>query len=139
MNSEKKKRKLKGTDIALIIVAIVDIIFVGFMIWLFYLYQSVPDSLIVAVFGVTFGECGFCTLVYKIKKGVIVKEKPVTLGDITGFDDAEVIENGIHGTDVLPETEANGNQGHAGIEDLGVLDSSAGVHRVKQRKFRLNK
>ena len=128
MQKRKTKKQLKGTDIALITIAILDVIFVAFMVWLFYLYQSVPDSLIVAVFGVTFGECGFCTLVYKIKKGVIVKEKPVTLGDITGFDDAEVIDSGIHGTELSKEDKANGDQGHAGDEDLGILDSGSGIH-----------
>ena len=70
--SQKKTSKIKGTTIALITVAILDIIFTVAMIYLFYLYQAVPDSLIVAVFGATFGECGFCTLIYKIKKGVNV-------------------------------------------------------------------
>ena len=105
---EESKKQLKGTDIALIIVAIVDIIFVGLMIWLFHVHEAVPDSLIVAVFGVTFGECGFCTLVYKIKKGVKI--------------------DGIHGTELPTEDQTDGNQGHAGIEDLGILDSSSGIH-----------
>ena len=128
MQKRKTKKQLKGTDIALIIVAILDVIFTAFMIRLFYLYQAVPDSLIAAVFGVTFGECGFCTMVYKIKKGVIVKEKPVTLGDITGFDDAEVIDSGIHRTELSTEDKTDGNQGHAGVEDLGILDGGSGIH-----------
>ena len=128
MQKRKTKKQLKGTDIALIIVAIIDTIFVGLMIWLFHVHEAVPDSLIVAVFGVTFGECGFCTLVYKIKKGVIVKEKPVTLGDITGFDDAEVIDSGIHRTELSTEDKTDGNQGHAGVEDLGILDGGSGIH-----------
>ena len=77
MQQRKKmsRRKLKGIDIALLIVAVFDVFFTLVMCQLFYLFQTVPDSLIVAVFGVTFGECGFCTLVYKIKKGIAVKEE----------------------------------------------------------------
>ena len=84
--TKKRKRDIKGTTIALVIMAVIDVIFVIAMIWLFYLYQDVPDSLIVAVFGATFGECGFCTLIYKIKKGVIT--------------------NGIHGSNILSEDKA---------------------------------
>lgn len=72
----KKKRKLplKGTDIVLIVIGVLIVFFVLVMFQFYYLYQSVPDSLIVAVFGTSFGELGFCTLIYKIKKGVITKE-----------------------------------------------------------------
>lgn len=73
----------KGTTIALIVMAVLDVIFTAAMIYLFYLYQSVPDSLIVAVFGATFGECGFCTLIYKIKKGVVKEEPSEQIGEIT--------------------------------------------------------
>lgn len=108
MRKIPKKNKLAGTSIVLIFMAVLDIVFTAAMIYLFYLYQAVPDSLIVAVFGVTFGECGFCTLVYKIKKGVQT--------------------DGIHGTELLTEDKADGDQGYAGVEDLGVLDSSTGIH-----------
>ncbi len=74
---------VKGTTIALIVMAVLDVIFTAAMIYLFYLYQSVPDSLIVAVFGATFGECGFCTLIYKIKKGVVKEEPSEPIGEIT--------------------------------------------------------
>ena len=86
---QKKKNNIKGTTVALIIVAVLDVIFTTAMIWLFWLYQDVPDSLIVAVFGATFGECGFCTLIYKMKQGV--KED-------TG--------DGVHGPDILSEVKA---------------------------------
>jgi hypothetical protein len=108
MEKPSKKTKIKGTDIALIVVAVFDIFFTLVMAQLFYLYQSVPDSLIVAVFGVTFGECGFCTLVYKIKKGVKT--------------------DGIHGAELPTEDQTDGDQGHAGVEDLGVLDSGSGIY-----------
>jgi hypothetical protein len=105
------KKKLKGTDVALITIAILDVIFVAFMVWLFYLYQAVPDSLIAAVFGVTFGECGFCTLVYKIKKGVKT--------------------DGIHGAELPAEDQTNGDPRYAEDKDLGVIDSGSGIHRVE--------
>ena len=104
----EKKPVLKGIDVALIITALFTTFFTLVMIQLFYLYQSVPDSLIVAVFGVTFGECGFCTLVYKIKKGVKT--------------------DGIHGPELLQEDKTDGDQGYAGEQDLGILDSSSGIH-----------
>lgn len=82
---KRKTREPKGTTIALIIVAVLDVLFTAAMIYLFYMFQTVPDSLIVAVFGATFGECGFCTLIYKMKKG----------------KGTEVITDGIHGQDLL--------------------------------------
>lgn len=105
------KKKLKGTDVALITIAILDVIFVAFMVWLFYLYQAVPDSLIVAVFGVTFGECGFCTLVYKIKKGVKT--------------------DGIHGAELPAEDQADGDSRYAEDKDPGITDSGSGIYRVE--------
>lgn len=109
--NKKKKSTLKGTDVALITIAILDVIFVAFMVWLFYLYQAVPDSLIVAVFGVTFGECGFCTLVYKIKKGVKT--------------------DGIHGTELPAEDQTNGDSRYAEDKDSGITDSGSGIYRVE--------
>lgn len=104
----EKKSDLKATDIALITIAIIDIIFVAFMVWLFYLYQAVPDSLIVAVFGATFGECGFCTLVYKIKKGVKT--------------------DGIHGTELPTEDQTTGDTRYAEDENIGITDSGSGIY-----------
>lgn len=103
-----KTKNPKGTTIALIVMAVLDVIFTAAMIYLFYLYQAVPDSLIVAVFGATFGECGFCTLIYKIKKGVKT--------------------DGIHGSDLPSEIEADGDQGYAGLEDPRFVDSGSGIH-----------
>lgn len=74
MDTKNTKEKLSKTDIFLIIIGILLIIFTAIMIWLFYLYQNVPDALIAGFFGVTFGECGFCTLVYKIRKGAKTNE-----------------------------------------------------------------
>ena len=62
-----KKKSDKFIDKVLIAVAIFDLVFVIAMITLFCLFQSVPDTLIVAVFGATFGECGCCAYVFKHK------------------------------------------------------------------------
>lgn len=84
MRNVKKKKEIKGTTIALIVVAVLDVLFTAAMIYLFYLFQTVPDSLIVAVFGATFGECGFCTLIYKLKKNQNTE-----------------VSDGLHGQDVF--------------------------------------
>ena len=119
MNSEKKKRKWKisATDIVLIVIAIYIVIFNQQMIKLFEQFQVVPDILISVVYAVTFGELGFCTLIYKHKHKI--KEET----------------DGIHGQNVLPEDQTDGDQGYAGEQDLGILDSSSGIHRVEQGQF----
>lgn len=80
----RRKKRPEGTTLVLIIMAILDVMFTIAMIYLFYLFQEVPDALIVAVFGVTFGECGFCTLIYKLKKNY----------------NTEVFEDAIHGQNI---------------------------------------
>lgn len=128
MNSKRKTKKNRnGTTIVLTIMAVLDVLFTAAMIWLFYLYQDVPDSLIVAVFGVTFGECGFCTMIYKIRKGVTMKENPITIGDITGFDDAEVLDDGIHRTNFSGKTKTVRDTRYEELEDTGELDSKSGT------------
>lgn len=59
---------MSGLDKTLIFVAIADTTFVIAMIVLFCLFQDVPDALILAVFGATFGECGCCSYIWKHKK-----------------------------------------------------------------------
>ena len=59
---------MNGIDKTLLFVAIVDTLFVVAMIVLFCLFQDVPDSLVAAVFGATFGECGCCSYIWKHKK-----------------------------------------------------------------------
>ncbi len=54
-------------DRVLIALAIFDLLFVVAMIVIFCIYQSVPDTLIISVFGATFGECGCCAAVFKSK------------------------------------------------------------------------
>lgn len=62
------KEALKTLDKILIFIAALDVIFVIAMIIIFCQFQSVPDSLIIAVFGATFGECGCCSYIWKHKK-----------------------------------------------------------------------
>lgn len=59
--------KLNTLDKALLFVAILDVLFVIAMIMVFCIFQSVPDSLIIAVFGATFGECGCCAAIWRKK------------------------------------------------------------------------
>lgn len=62
-----KKKKLKTMNIILIVIAIFLLIFTGVMIWLFYEFQSVPDTLIISVFGACTGELSFCSMIRKNK------------------------------------------------------------------------
>lgn len=59
---------MTGLDKTLIFVAIADTLFVIAMIVLFCLFQDVPDALVLAVFGATFGECGCCSYIWKVKR-----------------------------------------------------------------------
>lgn len=61
-------KKLNGLDKTLIFIAILDTLFVISMIIIFCIFQSTPDILIGAVFGATFGECGCCSYIWKIKR-----------------------------------------------------------------------
>lgn len=53
-----------------------------------------PDSTLTGCFFVAFGvaEGGYCAWIHKMKKDREKEEKPMRLGDITGFDDAEIVE-----------------------------------------------
>lgn len=64
---EEEKKSNRFLDKVLISVAVFDLIFVIAMVIVFCIFQSVPDTLIMAVFGATFGECGCCAYVFKQK------------------------------------------------------------------------
>lgn len=66
--------KTNGLDKTLLFIAILDTIFVITMIVLFCLFQDVPESLILAVFGATFGECGCCSYIWKHKRELKLRE-----------------------------------------------------------------
>lgn len=73
MDSNKDKDKDKNsitTDKALIFSAIMIILFTIAMIVMFYFFQSVPDSLVVAFFAAFACEGGYCAFIHKIKKQV---------------------------------------------------------------------
>ena len=55
-------------DKALIFSAIMLTIFTIVMIVLFFLYQTVPDSLVIAFFGAFGLEGGYCAFIHKLKK-----------------------------------------------------------------------
>ena len=67
----KKKKKIKTSQICLICIFSLLVIFIGLMIWLFYRMGSVPDTLIYSVFGLFTGELGFMSIIksFKIKNG----------------------------------------------------------------------
>lgn len=79
-------KKGLDTDKCLIFSAIMIILFTVSMIITFWWWNTVPDSLIVAFFAAFSCEGGYCVMVHKIKK------EKLTMGDITGFDDAEVLD-----------------------------------------------
>lgn len=93
-----KKLDIK-TDTALLFSAIMITIFTIVMVVIFCLYQTVPDSLIVAFFAAFSCEGGFCVFIHKLKKER--DTTPVRMGDITGFDDAEVVDETDEGNLVL--------------------------------------
>ena len=56
------------TDKALIFSAIMITIFTIVMVIIFCLFQTIPDSLVVAFFGAFACEGGFCTFIHRMKK-----------------------------------------------------------------------
>lgn len=64
----RPKRKLNGTDIALIICAGIAISFTIACLWLFYKFQTEPTALIAGVFASIFGETSATAMVYKAKQ-----------------------------------------------------------------------
>lgn len=57
--ARRKKYKWNVFDKILLILALFILIFVIAMIVIFCIFQQVPDALIVGVFGLCAGECGF--------------------------------------------------------------------------------
>lgn len=68
-----KKRIDITTDVALLFSAIMLILFTITMIVIFCVYQSVPDSLIVAFFGAFGLEGGYCAFIHKTKKAALIE------------------------------------------------------------------
>lgn len=57
MNIQPKK-KMRFAKKVLLFMAFILCAFVAVMIWLFYLYQTVPDALVYSFFGLFTGELG---------------------------------------------------------------------------------
>lgn len=69
----KKPRFDLTTDKALIFSAIMILIFTVTMIVIFFMFQSVPDTLIVSFFGCFGLEGGYCAFIHKVKKEAKMK------------------------------------------------------------------
>lgn len=74
----KKKKIDITTDIALVFSAIMLILFTVTMIVIFCIYQTVPDSLIVAFFGAFGLEGGYCAFIHKVKKDALIAAAKAT-------------------------------------------------------------
>lgn len=59
---------MKTMDIILVIVGVLLLAFTVTMIWLFVQFQSVPDSLIAAFFGLMGTECGVMGWIKNVKE-----------------------------------------------------------------------
>lgn len=64
----KNKKRLNGTDVALVICTILLILFVISMIVTFWKFQDIPSELCVTLIPSFMGEYGFCTIIYKSKQ-----------------------------------------------------------------------
>ena len=67
-------KKRKTSNLILIFLGIFVIIFTIICLWLFYEFQSVPDTLITAVFGAVFGEAGVMGLIKMFKTKYLERE-----------------------------------------------------------------
>ena len=86
----KKTKFDLTTDKALIFSAIMILIFTVTMIVIFFMFQSVPDTLIVSFFGCFGLEGGYCAFIHKVKKDA--KMKLGELNTATDEGDFEVSE-----------------------------------------------
>lgn len=59
---------MKAMDIILVIVGVLLLAFTVTMIWLFVRFQSVPDTLIGAFFGLMGTECGIMGWIKNVKE-----------------------------------------------------------------------
>ena len=88
---KKHKRFDLTTDKALIFSAIMILIFTVTMIVIFFMFQSVPDTLIVSFFGCFGLEGGYCAFIHKVKKDAKMK-----LGELA-TDEGESEESEVVG------------------------------------------
>ena len=71
--TDKHKKWEITTDRALVFSAIMILIFTVTMIVIFFMFQSVPDTLIVSFFGCFGLEGGYCAFIHKVKKDAKAK------------------------------------------------------------------
>lgn len=100
----KKSWQKNNIDKALIFSAIMIITFSIVMIITFWKFQLVPDALIIGFFACFSAEGGFLTYLHKLKKE---REKTgdMRVGDVTGFDDAEVMDDPDENENEIEEGE----------------------------------
>jgi len=75
----KAAPKLNTLDKVLLICALSTVVFTITNFVCFFIRGSVPDSLIVAWFSALFGECGCCTIIWKIKQAGKEKNENVNI------------------------------------------------------------
>ena len=85
--TDKHKKWEITTDRALVFSAIMILIFTVTMIVIFFMFQSVPDTLIVSFFGCFGLEGGYCAFIHKVKKDAKAK-----LGELATATDEGVSE-----------------------------------------------
>lgn len=73
--NKKQKKKRHTSNIILVILGLFILIFTGLCMWLFYKFQSIPDTLITAVFGAVFGEAGVMGLIKIFKTKYLESEE----------------------------------------------------------------
>ena len=86
------------TDKALVFSAVMITIFTIVMVIIFCLFQTVPDSLVVAFFGAFACEGGFCAFIHKVKKDAERKQIPEDIPDdgelVIDLDEDRMIDDG---------------------------------------------
>lgn len=55
---QRDKPRINKLDIMLIVLLATTLLFIAVIVWLFYLFQAVPDSLVAGFFAMAGGECG---------------------------------------------------------------------------------
>jgi len=63
-----KRRDLPVMDICLVVVCVIMLVFTTVMIVIYCRYGAIPDTLVISVFGVLGGECGFLAMIRTAKE-----------------------------------------------------------------------
>lgn len=79
-------KKRKTTNTVLIILGIFIFVFTVVCIWLFYLYQTVPDTLVTCVFGLCGTECGVIGWIRTMKTKYYNPDESEVINPMTGLD-----------------------------------------------------